>query len=206
MTWQWELRETTSYVEATSLADALIQVWGHGVQADAKVFSRLQSDGSRRIDLRTANMVDRQMEWSRVGFVGVKPYTREQTRELRQELERREPQSHQPEGRDMGAHNFTDRAEGSTVEDAYRNAVDQARWEHGNNGYNGTISTTSGVVDITAEYNQAVEDGKVDASDMGSVDDWEDSLISDPRIDKRGNCFGYQREPGKYTFFGWAAS
>jgi hypothetical protein len=45
----------------------------------------------------------------------------------------------------MGAHDFTAYVSGTmSAADAYRQAVEQARYEYGADGYNGTISTTSG--------------------------------------------------------------
>jgi hypothetical protein len=45
----------------------------------------------------------------------------------------------------MGAEAFTTYAEGATYQDAYDTACDGATAEYGHDGYNGTISTTSGV-------------------------------------------------------------
>jgi hypothetical protein len=52
----------------------------------------------------------------------------------------------------MGACNFTCYGHGKDVKDAYHNAVDDARYEHGHDPYNGTISTTSVCEDVTEEY------------------------------------------------------
>jgi hypothetical protein len=48
----------------------------------------------------------------------------------------------------MGATNFESivRGDGLTMEEAYRQAVEQAHYDYGHDPYNGTISTTSGVV------------------------------------------------------------
>ena len=48
----------------------------------------------------------------------------------------------------MGAHDFQDLAFGKNAAEAYRAAIDAALHEFGHNGYNGTISTTNGVVEI----------------------------------------------------------
>lgn len=42
----------------------------------------------------------------------------------------------------MGACSFYQSAYGKDLQDAYKNAVDEARYEHGHDSYNGTISTT----------------------------------------------------------------
>lgn len=50
----------------------------------------------------------------------------------------------------MGAHNFADYVEGIDVEQTYRQAVEDAEYEYGHSGYNGTISTTNGVEVVQA--------------------------------------------------------
>ena len=49
----------------------------------------------------------------------------------------------------MGAHDFETSATGMSAEEAYREAVDSARYEEGDNSYNGTISTTNGFLMYT---------------------------------------------------------
>lgn len=44
----------------------------------------------------------------------------------------------------MGSHDFQTTASGMNASIAYSNAVDQATYDHGHDGYNGTISTTCG--------------------------------------------------------------
>jgi hypothetical protein len=55
----------------------------------------------------------------------------------------------------MGACSFTTSSYGKSMSDAYSNAVDDATHEYGNDAYNGTISTTRGVRDVTAEYKRS---------------------------------------------------
>lgn len=43
----------------------------------------------------------------------------------------------------MGACDFTTISYGKDLKDAFNNAVENARYEHGHDSYNGTISTTS---------------------------------------------------------------
>lgn len=52
----------------------------------------------------------------------------------------------------MGATNFQTKERGKSMTDAYRRAVEEARYESGNDSYNGTISTTHGVVDKTSLF------------------------------------------------------
>lgn len=59
----------------------------------------------------------------------------------------------------MGASWFTRTSYGRTMKDAYNIAVDQAEEEYGHqDGYNGTISTTYGVTDLTQEYKKSKKD------------------------------------------------
>lgn len=45
----------------------------------------------------------------------------------------------------MGACDFSTYGSGKTLDEAYKNAVDAALYEHGHDSYNGTISTTDSV-------------------------------------------------------------
>jgi hypothetical protein len=55
----------------------------------------------------------------------------------------------------MGACSFTTSSYGKSMSEAYNNAVEDATHEYGNDAYNGTISTTRGVRDVTAEYKRS---------------------------------------------------
>jgi hypothetical protein len=52
----------------------------------------------------------------------------------------------------MGATNFQNTSRGKSISQAYSRAVETARDEYGNDSYKGTISTTSGVRDLTSEF------------------------------------------------------
>jgi len=58
----------------------------------------------------------------------------------------------------MGSHNFVTYAKGKTVAEAYHNAVDHAYYESGHDAYNGTISTTSGVIDLDKYFPKGTTD------------------------------------------------
>ena len=55
----------------------------------------------------------------------------------------------------MGAQAFIIKKQAFSVLEAYTNAVEDAIEEYGNDGYNGTISTTHGVVDITDQFRKS---------------------------------------------------
>ena len=58
----------------------------------------------------------------------------------------------------MGACSFTTSAYGKSMSEAYNNAVSDAVSEYGSDSYNGTISTTNGVRDVTADYKRSGKD------------------------------------------------
>jgi len=80
----------------------------------------------------------------------------------------------------MGASLIVITARGMSMQDAYRNAVEDAIHEHGNDSYNGTISTTSGFVDKTKEYR---------GSDM-DIHTYAGWLYDNNKISKWGNAAG----------------
>lgn len=55
----------------------------------------------------------------------------------------------------MGACTFQTSAYGKSIQEAYKNAVDDAVYEYGADTYNGTISTTRGVNDMTADFKRS---------------------------------------------------
>lgn len=77
----------------------------------------------------------------------------------------------------MGACSFTSRGNGRTMSEAYQDLCDEAREEYGHqDGYNGTISTTSGFRDVTGEFKRS---GK-------SLNEFINSNIE--RAEKWGSC------------------
>ena len=55
----------------------------------------------------------------------------------------------------MGACSFQTTSYGKSISDAYSNAVADAVSEYGTDAYNGTISTTNGVRDMTSEFKRS---------------------------------------------------
>jgi hypothetical protein len=78
----------------------------------------------------------------------------------------------------MGATSFSFKERGTSLQNAYKNAYDEAREEHGTDSYNGTISTTRGVIDLTSKFKAS---GK-------SLNDFINDNIY--KADKWGDCFG----------------
>jgi len=78
----------------------------------------------------------------------------------------------------MGACDFQNKSRGTSMSEAYRSAVSEAREEYGNDSYNGTISTTSGFRDLTSEFKRSGL----------SLNKFIDENID--KAEKRGNCFG----------------
>lgn len=80
----------------------------------------------------------------------------------------------------MGASLITTTSRGASMKEAYRNAVEDAVYEHGNDSYNGTISTTSGFRDVTKEYRKS---GK-------SLSEYRDWVYEEDVVQKWGNALG----------------
>jgi len=86
----------------------------------------------------------------------------------------------------MGACSFTTSRRAKTMSEAYRIACDDANDEYGHQeGYNGTISTTSGFMDVTNEFKRSKKDLNKFIND--NID----------RGEKRGRCLGICLEEAK---------
>jgi hypothetical protein len=103
----------------------------------------------------------------------------------------------------MGASSFITSGSGKTAETAYRKLVSKMEKAYGNDGYNGTISTTSGFIDLT----HIAPDFKNDEELWAWADDllMDDNLCTKYRIEKFGKCGMIKTDKDEYTFFGWAA-
>ncbi len=80
----------------------------------------------------------------------------------------------------MGASLIELTSRGASIREAYDKAVEDAIYENGNDSYNGTISTTSGVDDHTSKYK---------SSGM-SLSDYAEYLYENNKISKWGNAVG----------------
>jgi len=98
----------------------------------------------------------------------------------------------------MGAADFMvliPASKSSTAKSAFSEAVDAARWEHGNGGDTGTIAEKDGFILFAPNEGETPEECA-------------DRLLSDeesPVQDKRGPA-GCVRTDRGYLFFGWASS
>lgn len=102
----------------------------------------------------------------------------------------------------MGADEFFTRAVGRTAGQAFADAVEDARYEHGHGGYTGTIAEKHSFVEIRCSG--SVEAKRKLAEELLDSDD--------PRVsDKWGpaGCIKLRSLPdgmSEYLFFGWASS
>ena len=115
----------------------------------------------------------------------------------------------------MGATNFSITKVAKTPKEAYKKAVEGAEYEHGHDGYNGTISTTEGYYFFDEHPRWGTK----------KFDDWENKILSKDYgpVKKWGAC-GCVEVKGKtakeikevnglkgrkglkvWYFFGWAA-
>jgi len=111
----------------------------------------------------------------------------------------------------MGAQTFICSASGNSIQDAYKNAVENAIYSYGHEPYNGTISTTEGVVDRTDRLeNLTAAQSSIDPRVEGvcrviEVERaWEIEAYN--HTEKYGACWGARVESGSnfYIFAGWA--
>ena len=80
----------------------------------------------------------------------------------------------------MGATLIETNSRGASMREAYNNAVEDAVYENGNDPYNGTISTTNGVTDITKQFRAS---GK-------NLDDYAYYLYENNKLEKWGPALG----------------
>jgi hypothetical protein len=102
----------------------------------------------------------------------------------------------------MGADTFTQFHPGEQPsQDAFRQARDQARYDHGHAGYSGTLAEKDSCVVINEE-GLSMQDAVDRAEELVSMED--------PRInDKWGPAGAIRISDGKdqgWLFFGWASS
>ena len=96
----------------------------------------------------------------------------------------------------MGAEQFTQGGQGATAQEAFREAKESACYDHGHNGYSGSLAEKDCFVEI------ALPEGK-GANDYA----WELMENNDERVDDKWGPAGCLKvAEGKYLFFGWASS
>lgn len=96
----------------------------------------------------------------------------------------------------MGANTFMTEAQGKNAQEAFNNAVEQARYDYGHAGYTGSIAEKNSFVVIPLP---AGEDAHVHANRL--IEE------GDPRVDdKWGDAGCIALGEGDYLFFGWASS
>ncbi len=100
----------------------------------------------------------------------------------------------------MGACDFTAVAEGKTAEEAFRVAVDQAKWEHGHGGYTGTIAEKDEFLVVPGDP-VPLKDAFAMADKIILSDDGDKNYC-----DKWGPCGAIELDDGRWLFFGIASS
>lgn len=97
----------------------------------------------------------------------------------------------------MGAADFTVLAEGASAEEAFRSAVDEARYLYGHGGYTGTIAEKGEFRVIgqpmKLEEARALADKLIEDDDEQIADKWGPA-----------GCIPIEGG-GKFLFFGWAS-
>lgn len=96
----------------------------------------------------------------------------------------------------MGAQDFQETSKGGTINEAFENAVEQARHEHGHGGYTGTIAEKHDFTEIKClpdKTPQQMMDLVMEDDDHWAQDKW-------------GPAAAIQTGENEWTFFGWASS
>lgn len=96
----------------------------------------------------------------------------------------------------MGAYDFYTTAKGKTAQEAFNNAVEDARFNYGHAGYTGTIAEKHQFVMISLPEGKTAEEYAVDLVNNG-----------DDRIDDKwgpAGCISLGND--EWLFFGWASS
>jgi len=114
----------------------------------------------------------------------------------------------------MGSHDFQNSTGGKnlTASEAYKELCDDARYESGNDSYNGTISTTSGF--RMFNYDRRNVDALIDTileDENGAIQKWGPAGCIELKTGKlvewkKANGYVGKRGIRAYVFFGWAAS
>jgi hypothetical protein len=97
----------------------------------------------------------------------------------------------------MGATTFGAVGRGATAQEAFRNAREEAQWEHGHGGYSGTVAEKSSFtyVEVTDEVR----------GDRRLLNEKIDELTDNQFSDKWGPAGCIKLREGEYLFFGWAS-
>lgn len=110
----------------------------------------------------------------------------------------------------MGAEQFTDIAEGTTADEAFRAAVEAAQWDHGHGGYSGTIAEkdefTTFIVPVLAGAGEEAIRAWVKGAMAREPADPEMRRVSDAVTDKWGPAGHIPLGGNRHLFFGWASS
>lgn len=95
----------------------------------------------------------------------------------------------------MGACDFYCSAKGNSAQEAFRNAVEDARYQYGHGGYTGSIAEKNSFVMISLPEGE--EPGEYAQRLIGEGDSRVD--------DKWGPAGCISLKDGRYLFFGWAS-
>ena len=107
----------------------------------------------------------------------------------------------------MGASLFQDDQRGTTLEVAYRNAVQSAGHEFGFGGYSGTIATTNGYIEIEVPEGisastkwEAITDIYFSEQNLEkwAGEGWDIKAFKNSKVAKRQKCFAFKLGEPKY--------
>ena len=108
----------------------------------------------------------------------------------------------------MGATTFETYRDGTDVQAAFHDAVQDAAWEHGHGGYTGTIAEKSDYVIITDEPMDSADASRLagdllDRNDPRVADKWGPAGAIPVR---QPTSPAGKQDPDGWLFFGWAST
>lgn len=119
----------------------------------------------------------------------------------------------------MGAQDFSQTANGATAREAFRNAQDAARYEHGHCGYTGSIAEKDGYVVIRDTLDEVIARAEPREAARLTEAKGKPAIVvacaianalvymCDERVDDKWGPAGcIEVAPGEYLFFGIASS
>ena len=98
----------------------------------------------------------------------------------------------------MGATTFYTSANGATANEAFKKAVEKAKYDHGHSGYTGTIAEKSSFIllgEVLSSEAYSKADKMIDEADSRVDDKWGPA-----------GCFKITDKPNTWYFFGWASN
>lgn len=109
----------------------------------------------------------------------------------------------------MGAQQFQQDGEDKTVDEAFRNAKDQALYDYGHWGYTGSLAEKPGYVEFVLPEGVGVSEAVRVLAEIWLGEErpsWLSDEIAETYEDKWGDAVAIRTGETSWTFVGWASS